>query len=201
MNKQTIGIVDYGAGNLFSLRAALRRNGLDHGMVRNADDLNQFDRLIIPGVGHAGAAMDKLNETDLIPGILSFNKPVLGICLGMQLMSAESEEAAGQPLLNLVPLSTKRFPTSTGLKIPHMGWNQVTFEQNHPILKNIPNKSYFYFVHSFYMEYSSIFTVASCAYGSRFSAVIGREGFIGVQFHPEKSGRAGEQLLINFSTI
>lgn len=201
MNRQSIGIVDYGAGNLFSLRAALTRNGLQHGMVHHAEDIRHYDRLIIPGVGHAGSAMKKLQGTGLIPEILAFERPVLGICLGMQLMSQESGEAPGQSLLDIMPLQTQRFPEAAGLKIPHMGWNQVIREQEHAIFKNIPNKTYFYFVHSFYMEYSPKFTVASCAYGIRFSAIVNRHQFTGVQFHPEKSGKMGEQLLINFSNI
>lgn len=201
MSKQIIGIVDYGAGNLFSLRAALDRHGISHGMVQKETDFKRFDRLIVPGVGNAGAAMRKLQDSGLIPGVLAFDKPILGICLGMQLMGTTSREAPGQPLLRRMPLSVQRFPENMGLKIPHMGWNQVTLRQDHAILKNIPNNSYFYFVHSFYMEYSPIFTMASCDYGLRFSAIIARGLYTGVQFHPEKSGKAGEQLLINFSSI
>lgn len=196
-----IGIVDYGAGNLFSLRAALSRNRLQHGMVRYAEDIKQFDRLIIPGVGHAGTAMQKLQKTTLISEILAFQRPVLGICLGMQLLCARSEEAPQKDLLNILPLQTKRFPKGRMEKVPHMGWNQIHIEQELGLLKNIPNKTYFYFVHSFYMEYSSIFTAASCRYGIPFSAVVHKDQFTGVQFHPEKSGKIGEQLLINFSNI
>lgn len=198
--KGTVGIVNYGAGNIFSLTAALRRQGIGYGMIHTPEDLNGFERVIIPGVGHAAKAMEKLETLKMIEAVKALEKPVLGICLGMQLLTSFSEEG-DTSLLDLVPLNTTAFSSEMELKVPHMGWNMVHKEQSSPILSNIDDDSYFYFVHSFYIEYNPKFTVASCNYGLNFSAIIKNKNFYGVQFHPEKSGKAGETLLKNFATL
>ena len=195
-----IGIVNYGAGNIFSLTAALDRIGVSYGMVNSKEDFEKYARIIIPGVGHAGAAMKKLQETGLVETILSLTKPVLGICVGMQLMTSFSEEGNAD-LLNIFPLKTLHFDNRIAEKVPHMGWNSVHVENDCPLFKNIPDNTYFYFVHSYYIEYNVVSTGASCTYGVDYSAAIQKENFFGVQFHPEKSGAAGEQLLINFSRL
>lgn len=200
MEPNTIGIVNYGAGNLFSLSAALKRQGIDFGMVNSKEDLMNFNRIIIPGVGHAAAAMHKLNNTDMVSDIINLKKPVLGICLGMQMLTSHSAEG-NQDLLNLIPLQTLDFSTSILLKVPHMGWNTVKFEKESPLFEGIPNNSHFYFVHSYFVEYNSKFTSASCSYGTFFSAALQKENFYGLQFHPEKSGKMGEAILKNFSII
>lgn len=195
-----IGIVNYGAGNIFSLTAALDRIQVAYGMVNTKEDFDLYDRIIIPGVGHAGAAMKKLQETGLVETILTLKKPVLGICVGMQLFTAYSEEGDAD-LLAVFPLKTLHFAKRIALKVPHMGWNSVEVANNCALFTNIPDNTYFYFVHSFFIEYDAAYTGAVCDYGLAYSAAIQKENFYGVQFHPEKSGIYGEQLLMNFSNI
>lgn len=195
-----VGIVNYGAGNIFSLTAALQRIGVEYGMINQVSDFDRYDRIIIPGVGHAGAAMQKLWETGLVEDILRLEKPVLGICVGMQLLTAYSEEGNAD-LLNVFPLKTLHFDQRVQLKVPHMGWNSVRAENECPLFQDVPDNTYFYFVHSYFIEYSGQYTGAVCEYGLPYSAAIQKDNFYGVQFHPEKSGKYGEQLLLNFSRI
>ena len=195
-----LGIIQYGAGNIFSLTAALERLGIPYGMINKEEDFERYDRYIIPGVGHAGAAMNKLEQTGLVPAIKALTKPVLGICVGMQLLTSYSEEGDSS-LLNLFPIKTLKFPADTGFKVPHTGWNQVFPEMGNALFENIPNGSHFYFVHSYFIEYNSTYTLSSTTYINKFSASIMRDNFYGVQFHPEKSGAYGETLLKNFSKI
>lgn len=194
-----IGIINYGAGNIFSLTAALERLGITYGMVNMEADLENYSHIIIPGVGHAGAAMQKLIQTGLVDAIKALKKPVLGICVGMQLLTQHSEEGNAN-LLNIIPLKTKLFNKELGIKIPHMGWNNIAFTNN-SLFENVHSETQFYFVHSYFIEYNPIFDIASANYGNRFSAAIQKDNFYGVQFHPEKSGVAGEQLLKNFSYL
>lgn len=195
-----IGIVNYGAGNIFSLTAALDRVGIRYGMVNKKEDFDQYERIIIPGVGHAGSAMQKLVETGMVDTILALKKPVLGICVGMQLLTSFSEEG-NTDLLSVVPLKTLHFDQRIQEKVPHMGWNSVSVENNCVLFSEIPDNTYFYFVHSYFIEYDKELTGAVCKYGLSFSAALHKENFYGVQFHPEKSGKYGEQLLKNFSEI
>jgi imidazole glycerol-phosphate synthase subunit HisH len=195
-----IGIIRYGAGNIFSLTAALDRLDIRYGMVHNEADFDQFDRYIIPGVGHAGAAMSKLEQSGMVEKIKALKKPTLGICVGMQLLTAHSEEGDTN-MLNIFPIQTKRFKDSVEYKVPHTGWNQVYSEKENPLFKNIPNGSHFYFVHSYFIEFNEAYTLASTTYIIKFSASIWRDNFFGVQFHPEKSGKYGEVLLTNFSNL
>ncbi|WP_199137429.1 imidazole glycerol phosphate synthase subunit HisH [Pedobacter sp. ASV12] len=194
-----IGIINYGAGNIFSLTAALERQQIAYGMVNSEADLAQYTHIIIPGVGHAGTAMHKLEQTGMVKAIKALRKPVLGICVGMQLLTAHSEEGDAK-LLDIVPLETKLFDKNLGIKIPHMGWNTVDFKNN-LLFENVPSGTQFYFVHSYFIEYNPIFDIASVNYGNKFSAAIQKDNFFGVQFHPEKSGEAGERLLKNFSNL
>ena len=198
--KNMVGIINYGAGNIFSLTAALERLGIAYGMINKKKDFDKFDRYIIPGVGHAGAAMNKLEQTGLVPAIKSLTKPTLGICVGMQLLTSYSEEGNSN-LLDIFPIKTLRFANSTEYKVPHTGWNKVYPEKENPLFENIPNGSHFYFVHSYFIEYNIGYTLSSTTYNNKFSASIWRDNFYGVQFHPEKSGAYGETLLINFSKI
>lgn len=194
-----VGIINYGAGNIFSLTAALERKNITYGMVNTVTDLDQYSHIIIPGVGHAGAAMKKLERTGLVSAIKTLKKPVLGICVGMQLLTQHSEEG-NTNLLNIIPLKTKIFNKDLNIKIPHMGWNNVTFKNN-PLFENVPLDTQFYFVHSYFIEYNPTFDIAAVNYGNKFSAAIQKNNFYGVQFHPEKSGVAGEQLLKNFANL
>ncbi|MGF7039172.1 glutamine amidotransferase [Mucilaginibacter lappiensis] len=195
-----VGIIRYGAGNIFSLTAALERLGIPYGMINSEEDFEKFDRYIIPGVGHAGAAMRKLEQTGLVPTIKALNKPTLGICVGMQLLTSYSEEGDTN-LLNIFPIKTLRFKDSNLYKVPHTGWNQVFPEKENPLFQNIPAGSHFYFVHSYFIEYDKAYTLSSATYNNEFSASIWHDNFYGVQFHPEKSGVYGETLLTNFSKL
>jgi len=195
-----IGIVNYGAGNIFSLTAALDRVGIGYGMINEERDFDQYDRIIIPGVGHAGAAMQKLQDTGLVQRIVALEKPVLGICVGMQLLTAYSEEGDAD-LLDIVPLKTLHFDQRIAKKVPHIGWNSISPKKDCPLFENIADNSYFYFVHSYFIEADERYTSAFCTYGIEFSAAIQEDNFYGVQFHPEKSGKAGEQVLLNFSRL
>ncbi len=194
------GIINYGAGNIFSLTAALERLGISYGMINKEEDFERHDRYIIPGVGHAGAAMNKLEQTGLVPTIKSLTKPTLGICVGMQLLTSYSEEG-NSTLLNLFPVKTLRFANSPDYKVPHTGWNRVHPEKENKLFQNIPDGSHFYFVHSYFIEYNIEYTLSSTTYNNKFSASIWRDNFYGVQFHPEKSGAYGEILLTNFSKL
>lgn len=195
-----IGIVNYGAGNIFSLTAALDRLSLNYGMINSEADFDLYEKIIIPGVGHAGTAMQKLVDTGLVPKIKSLKKPVLGICVGMQLITESSEEGDSS-LLGIIPLHTLRFKEAESKKVPHMGWNQVSPQQDNLLFTGITAESHFYFVHSYFIEFNPNFTIAFCDYGIRFSAAIQKDNFYGVQFHPEKSGEAGELLLKNFANL
>lgn len=194
-----VGIVNYGAGNIFSLTAALDRLNVTYGMVNTENDLEKYSHIIIPGVGHAGAAMEKLKGTGLVEAIKKLTKPVLGICVGMQLITEHSEEGDAA-LLNIVPVKTKKFDKSLNIKIPHMGWNTV-HSKNNPLFEGVEDNSQFYFVHSYFIEYNPTFDIASADYGLMFSAAVQKDNFYGVQFHPEKSGKAGELVLKNFSNL
>ena len=195
-----IGIIRYGAGNIFSLTAALDRLGIPYGMVYAEADMKQYDRFIIPGVGHAGAAMDKLMASGLVPAIKAQNKPTLGICVGMQLLTSYSEEG-NSDLLGIFPIKTLKFTADAEHKVPHTGWNRVLAQKENPLFKDIPEGSHFYFVHSYFIEYDDVYTLAATDYSTKFSASIWQDNFYGVQFHPEKSGNYGEVLLKNFSKI
>lgn len=195
-----IGIIRYGAGNIFSLTAALERLNIAYGMVNSEKDLEQYDHYIIPGVGHAGAAMQKLLQTGLVPKIKALKKPTLGICVGMQLLTSYSEEGDSN-LLDIIPIKTLKFTADAEHKVPHTGWNQVFAEKDSPLFKNIPAGSHFYFVHSYFIEYNNAYTLSSTDYNIKFSASIWQDNFYGVQFHPEKSGKYGETLLTNFSKL
>ena len=194
-----IGVINYGAGNLFSLQCALDRIGAVYEMIQSPDNFDQYEKYIIPGVGHAGAAMKKLEQTQLVPLIRQTKKPVLGICVGQQLLTRNSEEG-NSDLLGVLPLETKKFISNT-LKIPQMGWNNVFPKPDSILFHNIKAGDYFYFVHSYYVEEHPEFTAGTAEYTVPFSAAVHKNNFYGVQFHPEKSGKAGEQLLRNFVSV
>lgn len=195
---QQIVIVNTGCANISSVKFAVERLGVT---VQVSDDLaiiKRADKVFLPGVGSANAAMASIEHKNLVNCIQSLQQPVLGICLGMQLMVEKSAESlnGSTPCLNLIPGEVKRMQVGD-LRLPHMGWNTVTPIDNTSIFKGIPAATYFYFVHSFAVAVSE-FTLASCQYGMDFSAALHKDNFFGVQFHPERSSDAGAQLLKNF---
>lgn len=193
--KQKIVIIDYGAGNVFSVRNALEHLGV-HAIVSDlAAEILSADKIIFPGVGSAKAAMDALKQKRLLPLFGEISQPFLGICLGMQLMGAFSEEG-DQKCLNIIPYKIEAFTDMGDLEIPHMGWNRVT-QSASDIWKDIPDEEYFYFVHSYHLT-SSEYSIGSTLYGKTFCAAVQKNNFFGVQFHPEKSGKMGVRLLENF---
>jgi len=194
-----IVIVDTGCANLYSLQIAIQKIGYSPVITKDIDVIFQADKLILPGVGTVLSGMKTLYELNLIKIIQYFKNPVLGICLGMQLFFSDSEESYGVKMLNIMHASIVKFK-NTGLSIPHTGWNTVRFNENHILFKGIKQESYFYFVHS-YMLHVNKYTIAYSYYGVYFSAVIQKDNFFGVQFHPEKSGFLGSKLLNNFLEI
>ncbi len=204
MKQPKITIIDTGYANFASVKIALDKIGIDAKISSDASDIKNADKLVLPGVGTAAAAMQKLKERNLIDLIKEATQPLLGICLGMQLLAENSDETAGEDkdsieCLGLIK-STVKLIDAKDKRLPHMGWNEVNIKTDHPLLKGIPNKSYFYFVHSYCMTLSDA-TVAECDYGENFSAIVASGNFMGTQFHPEKSGEIGSKLLTNFVEI
>lgn len=197
-----IGIVDIGIGNLGSLRNALYCQGWDTVSVSTANDLSNLTHLLLPGVGAFAAAMARLNQAGLVEPIRHFasqGAPVMGICLGMQILAQWGVEGGQTQGLGLIPGEVVPLPPHPGLRIPHVGWNEVRQEQAHPILKGIRNDVDFYFVHSYYFRVATADNVlATTEYGERYPSIVGKNNVIGVQFHPEKSQRNGLRLLDNF---
>lgn len=191
-----IGIINYGAGNLKSICNALSMLNKNFGIISAPEELLYFDKIIFPGVGAAGNAMKKLKVKGFINRIKKIKKPFLGICLGSQLLADFSEEN-NTKCFGIIPGVVKRFKSSD-LKIPQIGWNKVEFKADLPLFKGIKNGSYFYFVNSYYLDISEKFVFGTTDYGVSFPAVIQKKNFYGVQFHPEKSGEAGLELLSNF---
>lgn len=201
-----IAIIDYRAGNLTSVARALDYIKEPYRITADEKILTEADRIIFPGVGAAGDAMENLkrNRLDrLLPRLVDEGKPVLGICLGTQVIYEYSEEN-NTKCLGIVPGVVKKFPDdlhdqSRLLKIPHMGWNAVTFEKKHPVFKGLPEEAEFYFVHSYYPAPSDDrWIIGRTDYGIRFCSAVAMNNLVAVQFHPEKSGRPGLQLLANF---
>ncbi|OGV32252.1 MAG: imidazole glycerol phosphate synthase, glutamine amidotransferase subunit [Lentisphaerae bacterium GWF2_45_14] len=196
-----IALVDYGMGNLLSVSKALEAVG---GTIEIIDDPSAIacaDALILPGVGNFGDGMGHLRGRGLAPEIIKFvesGKPFLGICLGMQMLLEESEEAPGMKGLGIFKGKVKRFPES-GFKVPHMGWNNISIRNEHYCLNNVNEGSYFYFVHSFYADPEDKSAIAaSSSYILDFCAAIGKDNVFATQFHPEKSQNPGLQILRNF---
>jgi glutamine amidotransferase len=198
MDKQQIVIVNTGCANISSVKFALQRLGVDVVVSDDIQLIQAADKIFLPGVGSANAAMASIEQKGLTSCIQGLKQPVLGICLGMQLLVESSEESLSglTPCLGLIPGQVKRMQVGE-LRLPHMGWNTVSPRANCPLFKDIADNSYFYFVHSFAVAVSE-FTAASCEYSMAFSAALHKDNFYGVQFHPERSGEAGAQLLKNF---
>lgn len=188
-------IIDYGAGNLRSVAAALRRLGIAHRVVATAHDFDGAAPVILPGVGAAGSAMAGLTRTGLADALRHTTAPILGICLGMQLLGAASDENAATTL-GLVAGRTARLRGA--LKVPHMGWNAVHQVQPTALFAGIPDGTRFYFAHTYVLRARPEEVIATSEYGATIPVAVQRRALVGVQFHPEKSGDAGMQLLNNF---
>ncbi len=190
-----IAIVDYKMGNLRSVENALRRLGAEFTVTADADVIRRAERVLLPGVGNAAEAMENLRETGLVDVIRSLRQPVLGICVGMQVMCRHSEEG-DVDCLGIFDARVKRFEPAPDVKVPHMGWNRIN-NLDSKLFKGLERGSYVYFVHSFYPELCPD-TIATSKHGVMFSAALKYENFYGTQFHPEKSGDVGERIIENF---
>ena len=189
-------ILDTGCANLSSVKWAIQRLGYDPLVSREAEVVLQADKLFLPGVGTAQAAMDQLRQRELIELIKACTQPTLGICLGMQLLGASSDESGGIKTLGIIDQPVNKMQ-DVGLPLPHMGWNQITPQAGNHLFRGIDDGAYFYFVHSYAMPINE-FTIAQCNYGEPFTAAVQKDNFFGVQFHPERSGAAGAKLMKNF---
>lgn len=193
-----IAIIDYKMGNLRSVENALRRLGAEFTVTADAAAIASADRVILPGVGNAARAMDNLRAAGLPDVIRSLRRPVLGICVGLQVMCRDSEEG-DTPCLGIFDSHVRRFSTADGLKVPHVGWNQIGNLES-KLLRSLKGGSYVYYVHSYRADLCPD-TIATTNYGGLFSAALKYENFYGTQFHPEKSGDVGEQILRNFLNL
>ncbi|MCR9191344.1 MAG: imidazole glycerol phosphate synthase subunit HisH [Gammaproteobacteria bacterium] len=191
-----IAVIDVSGNNLTSIGNALKQLGYDYEMTHCVDTIRRATHVILPGVGSADTAMRALEHYQLIDVLKTLTQPLLGICLGMQLLLEHSEEG-DVACLGLMPGSCKKIQASPGFTVPHMGWNQLQWEKNNPILQNVTPGEHVYFVHSYALQRSE-FTVARCQYKQEISAIVQKGQVYGMQFHPEKSADTGLQLLKNF---
>ena len=201
MSNAVISIFDYGAGNLRSVENTLEAIDANYQLIRTAEELRRATKVILPGVGHFGQMMRKLDAMDVRTALIETIRagvPFLGICLGLQALFSASEEAPGEPGLGIFEGQVRRF--QGGLRIPHMGWNQL--ERLHPsrLLHGAGEKPYVYFAHSYYAPVVPA-TAASCEYAVPYTAVLEQDNIAGVQFHPEKSGDLGLKIVRNFVEI
>jgi glutamine amidotransferase len=193
-----LAIIKYNAGNIQSVLYALERIGVQAEVTDDHEKIRSADKVIFPGVGEASSAMNSLRENDLDKLIKELRQPVLGICVGMQLLCRHSEEN-DTDCLGIVPVSVKKFNSAASLKVPQIGWNAI-YELKSPLFENIPDQSFIYNVHSYYAE-NSRYTIAKCNYGLEYAAAVQKDNFYGVQFHTEKSAEVGERILSNFLKI
>lgn len=198
---QKIAVLDYGMGNLLSVRKAIEFVGAFPMITSNPAEICSADGIVLPGVGNFGDGIRNLCKMGLdsvIRNLINEGKPFLGICLGMQLLMEESEESPETSGLGIFKGKVLRFPRGE-LKVPHMGWNQMKIEKNHPCLDDIPDMSYFYFVHSYYVSAQDPEVILGTTfYGNEFASAIGRKNVFATQFHPEKSQDIGLQIIRNF---
>lgn len=200
----TVGIIDYGVGNIGSLVNMFYRLEIEAAVITDPSAVPTHDHVVLPGVGAFDVAMRELHRTGFDDAVLahaSAGRQLLGICLGMQLLLDSSEEGA-LPGLGLISGTSRKFDASSGLRVPHMGWSQVEPEREHPLLTGLPESHRFYFVHSYRVICDDPSTVlASTLYGERYTSMISKGSVVGAQFHPEKSHRFGMQLLKNWVTL
>lgn len=195
----SIVLVDAGGTNIGSVRYALQRLGVDAALTSDADAIRHADKVILPGVGAAGPGMARLSELGLVEVMRNLTQPVLGVCLGMQLLCTHSEEGDTE-CLGVIDARVRHFAEAPGLRIPHMGWNTLKTESDHPLLRGVGEDDQAYFVHSYAVPVGDA-TLASTDFGGPFSAVIASRNFHGMQFHPERSAAVGACLLQNFLNL
>lgn len=196
-----LAVIDYGAGNLQSVRKALTHIGCESRIVSSPEELESADAAILPGVGSFGDAMENLRKRGLerpIRALIQSGKPFLGICLGLQLLFESSEESPGVSGLSVLRGKIVRLPAESGLKIPHIGWNSLHLHQKTGLFQNVPEESYVYFVHSYYLRCEEDAVSATAQYGADIHAAVQKNHLFACQFHPEKSGEVGLQMLKNF---
>ncbi len=198
-----IAIVDYGMGNLRSVQKAFERVGHGAVVTNRPEDVAQAERVVLPGVGAFGDAMANLKRAGLVDPVvksISKGRPFLGICLGLQLLFVESEEMGRHRGLDVLPGRVRRFPE--GERVPQIGWNQIHIRRKLPLLEGIPDGSFFYFVHSYYVDAENPEdTIATTDYGIDYTSIAGRGTAFGIQFHPEKSQDLGLRILKNFAEM
>ena len=194
-----LAIIKYNAGNIQSVIVALERLGIQGEVTDNAETIRSADKVIFPGVGEASSAMASLRQNNLDSVIKDLKQPVLGICVGMQLLCQHSEENDTQ-CLGIVPVAVKKFRSSEDrIKIPQVGWNTI-YNLQSPLFSGVNEASYIYNVHSYYAEMSE-HTIATCQYGIEYAAAVHKDNFYGVQFHTEKSAETGDRIIQNFLDI
>ncbi len=200
-----VAIIDYGAGNLMSVKKALDYIGAESEITMDKDKILSASHIILPGVGSFGDAMQSMENRGMVETVKTAarsGKPFLGICLGLQLLFGKSDESRGVSGLSLLSGEIVSIPKNMGLKVPHIGWNSVSIKQKCGIFKDIPDESYFYFVHSYYLKNAEEKDVAATAqYGVEIQCAIQQGNLCATQFHPEKSGKAGLKLLENFLAL
>jgi glutamine amidotransferase len=195
----TLAIIDSGGANISSVEHALKRLGANPVFTADAEIIRAAERVILPGVGAAGAAMARLTELGLLQCIRDLKQPVLGICLGMQLLFEKSEED-NVDCLGIIPGSLRKMQPAPGLRIPHMGWNTTSVVNPDPLISGLSDNPWFYFVHSYCAPIGAS-TIATCDHGASFAAIVRQGNFYGAQFHPERSAKSGARLLANFLEI
>lgn len=194
-----LAIIDSGGANIASLRFAIERLGVDSQVTTDAQTLREASHVILPGVGAAADCMERLRSANLVETIRGLRQPLLGVCVGMQLLFESSEEG-DVPCIGLLPGRVRRFADRDGLPVPHMGWNQLEFSRPSPLLDDIASGDYVYFVHSYCAPVNAD-TVATTTYGEPFAAIVRHGKVFGAQFHPERSARAGALVLRNFLLV
>lgn len=195
----SVVLVDGGGTNIGSVRYALRRLGVDAPLVTDAARIRAASHVILPGVGAAGPAMQRLRELELVEVLRGLRQPVLGVCLGLQLLFRSSREST-EPCLGLIDAEVEHLPEAPGLRVPHMGWNTLAVQRPHALLQGLGAADQAYFVHS-YAAPLGAWTLAACDHGSAFSAIVQKDNFYGMQFHPERSAAVGSLLLRNFLSL
>ncbi|WP_420471533.1 imidazole glycerol phosphate synthase subunit HisH [Brevundimonas sp. FT23042] len=197
---KSVTILTYGAGNVASVQFALERLGAAVRLTSDPVDLSEAERLILPGVGQAGYAMSRLDQLGLTEAIRSFSRPLLGVCLGQQLLFTDSDEGGGTPLLGLIPGRVRRLEPGPSRPVPHMGWSRLEVVQTDPLLDGVGDDDWAYFVHGFVCPDGPA-TLARADYGGVVPAVVRQGNRWGCQFHPERSAKAGARILKNFLEV